>query len=120
MASKVKTSKTENMYFKQIGTNSTLSGKPLKVVDQFTYLGSNISSIESDVNIRFVKVRNAIDRLSIIWKSNLSDEIKRDFLHAVAVSILLYGCTIWTLTKRIEKKLNGKYTRMLCALLNKF
>ena len=35
------------------------------------------------------------------------------------VSILLYGCTTWTLTKRLEKKLDGNYTRMLQAILNK-
>ena len=34
-------------------------------------------------------------------------------------SILLYGCTTWTLTKRLEKKLGGNYTRMLPAILNK-
>ena len=33
--------------------------------------------------------------------------------------ILLYGCTTWTLTKRLEKKLDGNYTRMLQAILNK-
>ena len=38
---------------------------------------------------------------------------------AAVVSILLYGCTTWTLTKRLEKKLNGNYTRMLRAILNK-
>ena len=37
----------------------------------------------------------------------------------VYVSILLYGCTTWTLTKRLEKKLDGNYTRMLRAILNK-
>ena len=35
------------------------------------------------------------------------------------VLILLYGCTTWTLTKRLEKKLDGNYTRMLRAILNK-
>ena len=34
-------------------------------------------------------------------------------------SILLYGCTTWTLMKRLEKKLDGNYTRMLRAILNK-
>ena len=29
-----------------------------------------------------------------------------------------YGCTTWTLTKRLEKKLDGNYTRMLRAVLN--
>ena len=33
--------------------------------------------------------------------------------------VLLYGCTTWTLTKRLEKKLDGNYTRMLRAILNK-
>ena len=33
--------------------------------------------------------------------------------------ILLYGCTTWTLTKHIEKKLNGNYTRMLREILHK-
>ena len=46
----------------------------------------------------------AIDRLSIILRSNLSDKIKRIFFQASVVSILQYGCTRWTLTKRIEKK----------------
>ena len=38
---------------------------------------------------------------------------------ATVVSILQYGCTTWTLTKRIEIKLDGNYTRMLWAILNK-
>ena len=33
--------------------------------------------------------------------------------------ILLYGCTTWMLTKRMEKKLHSNYTRMLQAILNK-
>ena len=37
----------------------------------------------------------------------------------MVVSILLYGSITWTLTKRLEKKLNGNYTRMLRAILNK-
>ena len=35
------------------------------------------------------------------------------------MSILLYGCTTWTPTKRLEKKLDSNYTRMLRAILNK-
>ena len=38
---------------------------------------------------------------------------------AAIVSILLYGCTTWTLTKRMEKKLVGNYTRMLRRILNR-
>ena len=45
--------------------------------------------------------------------------MKRIFFQAAVTSILLYGCTTWTLTKRLEKKLDGNYTRMLRAILNK-
>ena len=65
------------------------------------------------------KAWTAIDRLSIIWKSDLTDKMKRSFFQVAVTSILLYGCTTWTLTKRLEKKLDGNYTRMLRAILNK-
>ena len=45
--------------------------------------------------------------------------MKRSFFQAAVALILLYGCTTWTLTKRLEKKLDGNYTRMLRAVLNK-
>ena len=45
--------------------------------------------------------------------------MKRSFFQAAVVSILLYGCITWTLTKRLKKKLGGNYTRMLRAILNK-
>ena len=51
--------------------------------------------------------------------SDLTDKIKRSFFQAAVTSILLYGCTTWTLRKRLEKKLDGNYTRMLRAILNK-
>ena len=41
------------------------------------------------------------------------------FFQAAVVSILLYGCTTWMLIKRLEKKLDGNYARMLRAILNK-
>ena len=45
--------------------------------------------------------------------------MKRSFLLAAVESILLYGCTTWTLTKRLEKKLDANYTRTLREILNK-
>ena len=41
------------------------------------------------------------------------------FFQAAVVSILLYGCTSWTLTKHIEKKIDGNSTRMLQCILSK-
>ena len=56
---------------------------------------------------------------NIISYSDLTDKMKRSFFQAAVVSILLYGWTTWTLTKRLENKLDGNYTRMLRAILNK-
>ena len=53
-------------------------------------------------------------------ESDLSDKIKQHFFQAVAMLILLYGCTKWMLSKCVEKKLGGNYTRMLQPILNKF
>ena len=110
--------KTEYMCYNQTGDISTLDGTPLKLVDKFTYLGSSVSSTEKDIDTQLTKAWTAINRLSIIWKSDLTDKMKRSFFQAAVVSILLYGCTTWTLTKCLEK-LDSNYTRMLQAILNK-
>ena len=107
------------MCYNQTGDISTLDGTPLKLVDKFTYLGCSVASTEKDIETRLTKAWAAINRLPIIWKSDLTDKMKRSFFQAAVASILLYGCTTWTLTKRLEKKLDGNYTRMVRAILNK-
>ena len=94
--------KTEYMSFNQTGDISTrtgdistLDGTPLKLVDKFTYLGSSISSTETDINTWLGKAWTTIDKLSVIWKSELTDKIKRSFFQAAVVLILLYGCPTW-------------------------
>ena len=67
---------TEYECFKQKGAIFILSSKPLELVDQFTYLGSNISSTESNVSL--VKTWNAIGRLSIIWHHMVFRVIDRE------------------------------------------
>ena len=53
-------------------------------------IGSNISSIESEVNTRIGRAWTATHRLSIIWKSDLCHEIKR-------VSSTLYLCPYYSM-----------------------
>ena len=107
------------MCYNQTSDITTLDGTTLKLVDKFTYLGSSVSSTEKHIDTRLTKAWTAIDRLSVIWRSDLTDKMKRSFFETAVVSILLYGCTTWKLTKRLEKKLDGNYTRMLRAILNK-
>ncbi len=69
--------KTEYMCFNQTGNISTLDRTSLKLVDKFTYLGSSVLSTEKDT--RLTKAWIAIDKLSIVWKLDLTDKIKRTF-----------------------------------------
>ena len=62
------------MYFKQGAATSTLSGRPLKLVDKFTYLGCNIPSTEN-VNTCLAKV----------WKS---DQIRQDLFQVVLLHLM--------------------------------
>ena len=99
--------KTEYMCFNQTGDISTLVSSSLKLVDKFTYLWSSVSSTEKDIHTRLTKAWTAIDRIAVIWKSDLTDKVKPSFFPAAVESILLYGCTTWTQTKRMEKSLRA-------------
>ena len=76
------------MCYNQTSDISTLDGTPLKLVDKFTYLGSSVSSTEKDIDTRLTKAWTAINRLAIIWKSDLTDKMKRSFFQAAVASIL--------------------------------
>ena len=91
----------------------------LKLVDKFTYLGSSVSSTEKDIDTWLKKAWIAIDRLLIIWKSDLTDKINAVSSWQRSYRYCCMDCTTWTLTKRLKKKLDGNYTRMLRAILNK-
>ena len=75
----VNADKTDYICFNQKEDIFTQTRGSLKLVDKFTYLRSSISSMENDINVRLTKAWTAIDRLSIIWKSDLSDKIKHSF-----------------------------------------
>ena len=95
--------------------------KCLHVFDSFSILEYMFFQclINRDRYQHVTKAWTANDRLSVMRKSNLTDKMKRSFFQAAVVSILLYGCTTWTLTERMEKKLHGNYTAILRAIMNK-
>ena len=66
----------------------------------------------TDIDTWLAKAWAAIDCLSVIWKSDQTDKMKRSFFQAAVVSVVLYGCTTWTITKRMEKKLDSNYTKL--------
>ena len=110
--------KTEFVKFHQEGDIRLLNNTSIKAVDDFVYLGSNIKSTEKDIEVKKGKAWSALNKLNCIWKSNLSDNLKRQFFRSTVETVLLYGSTTWTLTHQQKKNLDGTYTRMLRAILN--
>ena len=67
------------MCFNQRGDIFTLNRRFLKTEAKLTYLGSSVSTTENDIITWLAKAWTAISRLSVIWKSDQSDKIKRRF-----------------------------------------
>ena len=95
----------------------TSDGSILEVVDDFTYLGSLVSSSKSDIKRRIALAWAAANKLHKIWKSGLSRTFKTRLFCSTVESVLLYGCETWTLTYDLQKKLDGCYTKLLRSIL---
>ena len=80
----------------QVGDDS------VEVVQDFTYLGSNITSdreLKSEVECRIAKAARAFRCLqkSIFQNRHRSVETKRKVYKVVVLSVLLYGAEMWTI-----------------------
>ena len=72
------------------GDISTLNDSSLKLADKFTYLGSSVSSTETDINMQLAKAWTAINRLSVMWKSDLTDKMKQFFSSSGCVNTAVW------------------------------
>ena len=80
-----------------------IDDEELEAVDDFTYLGSNVSaenSVQKDISGRINKARNSYYSLRNIWKSNIySLKTKLRLFNGNVISVLLYGCQSWRVSK---------------------
>jgi hypothetical protein len=90
-----------------------LKAGPIECVEDFKYLGSWVMSSSKDISVRIPLAWAAAKKLNRIWKSHLDRKLKVSFFQAVIQSILLYGCETWSLTKTLNRRLDGAYTRLL-------
>ena len=68
----------------------------------------------------FQELRKLTVCIEIVTKRNsYESDHYLSILPGTVMSILQYRCTTWTLTKRVEQRLNANYTRILRAILNK-
>ncbi len=99
-----------------------IDGYNLKVVENFTYLGSTIFSslsIDVEINGRIANAAAVMARLNQrVWNNtNLTVKIKLHIYKACVLSTLLYSSETWTTHMRHEKKLNSFHLRCLRCIL---
>ena len=96
----------------------TLNNTILNIVSDYVYLGSYISSSEKDFLTRKGMAWSACNAMHKIWTSHLSRSFKLKIFQAAIEPILLYGSETWTLSKKLEKRLDGTFTRLLMRAQN--
>jgi len=95
----------------------------IELVDNFTYLGSNLSSdgeATCEVKCQIAKASKAFGTLRIPLFSNchLSIHTKRIVYNAVVISILLYGAETWTVKAPDVHLLTALHNRCVCTILD--
>ena len=94
----------------------------LEAVENFTYLGSSISSnlsLDAELNKRIGKAATAMARLEKrVWdNSMLTICTKMKVYQACVLSTLLYGSETWTLYSHQERRVNSFHLRCLRRIL---
>lgn len=88
-----------------------LDGKQLEQIDQFKYLGSEISAngdASCDISSRIAKASSALNQLNSLWHNRrISMKTKRRVYFACIRPVLIYGCETWPLKKEHERKLDA-------------
>ena len=100
--------KTEFMTNTSCKKNLTLNNEDIKFANDFTHLGSKMVSTERDVKRRLSLPWSEFWKLERLWRSKTTHlELKIKLFKATCLSILIYGCEGWTLTKKLEDKLKS-------------
>jgi len=95
-----------------------LENGAIAAVDNFTYLGSNITNngeIVREVSARLGKAARAFGylRSAIFNNRSLSVDVKRGVYNTVVMSTLLYGSETWVVKSPSMKRLEGFYNRCI-------
>lgn len=96
----------------------TLAGGPIDQCTDFKYLGSWIRNTSKDFEARKAQAWSACTQLRKVWTSPIGRELKLRVFSACVTSILLDGAESWSMTKTLEKRLDGCYTKLLRMALN--
>ena len=96
----------------------TIQDKLLKMVSDYVYLGSYISSSEKDFLTRKGKAWAACNAMNKIWSSDLDRNFKLKILKRLLSLFYYMGPKPGHYLKKLEKRLDGTYTRLLMRVQN--
>ena len=89
----------------------TIKGEMVKQVNNFKYLGSNITSDErcvTEVKCRIVQAKRAFaEPDNIIKNKKMTIRARMRVLKCYVHSILQYGCEAWTLNAELRRAINA-------------
>ena len=99
-----------------------INGSVLKVVNQFTYLGSILTddcTLDREIEARIRKASVAYGRLrDRVWQEHdIRLETKIALYRAIVLSTLLYGCETWTCYRKHIRALDSFHHRHLRFIL---
>jgi hypothetical protein len=103
----------EDELLEDVSKGLHLKAGQIAPVEDFKYLGSWIMNSSKDISVRIALAWVAAKKLNRVWKSHLDRKLKVSFFQHVIQAILLYGCESWSLTKTLNRRLDGAYTRLL-------
>jgi len=100
----------------------SIGGNLLNNVQQFTYLGSILSSdcdVTTEIQHRIKMAPAALCRLTrrVLFNHNVTVSSKVAVYDAMCVSVLLYGSEAWTLYRRHVKALEAFHIKCLQGIL---
>lgn len=83
----------------------------LDIVDDFVYLGANISntgSCEKEIRRRIGMAKNAMAQLAKIWRDrNISRNTKKKLVQTLVFSIFSYGSETWVIKKADRDRIDA-------------
>ena len=104
-----------------INTEIKVNRQKLETVTSFKYLGSVITDAGSKPEIlsRIARTTAALTRLKPVWTDkNISLSSKMRLMHSLVTSIFLYACESWTLTAKLQIRIQAMKMRCYRKILH--
>lgn len=120
---KINAKKTQEMRIRTKGRANPIicRDQQIEKVDEFVYLGSKINPEEGshpDIQARINKAHTAFNMLRPVWRSRgLTNKTKIRLFNSNVLSVLLYGCETWGLTKEALRRLEVFLNKRLRFIL---